>query len=67
MKQATQIQCGAGCCVANLDGECVFDSCKGALIQMPPCPVRDKELQRRYYDFMRSEFNHDFRENIAAK
>lgn len=67
VRSRTGNQCGAVCCVANLDGECVFDKCEGALIQMTPCPVRDKELRRKYYDFMRNEFNRDFCENITER
>lgn len=63
----TENKCGTACCVANLDGECVLDECGGALIQIPRCPIKDKELRRRYYNFMRNDFNRDFREKIAAK
>ena len=47
-------------CIANLDGECVFDRCKGELVQISPCRVKDKEARKKYYDCVRETFDKDF-------
>ena len=67
VRSRTESHCEEVCCIANLDGECVLDRCKGALIQMPPCPIKDKELRRRYYNFLRNDFNRDFGKNAMEK
>lgn len=56
------IKCEKFGCVANLNGECVNDECRGELIQMPPCPCTDREKRRKYYEFIRGTFDEDFLE-----
>lgn len=56
------IRCDKFGCVANLDGECVNDECRGELIQMPPCPCTDREKRRKYYEVIRGTFDEEFPE-----
>lgn len=52
-------------CIANLNGECVADKCDGALIQFPPCRIKDREARKKYYEAMRSLENQDFADEAA--
>ena len=49
-------------CVANLNGECVNDECRGELIQRPPCRISDKEKRKKWYNFYADIFKQDFPE-----
>lgn len=47
-------------CIANLNGECVNDECKGEIIQMPPNSCADMEIRRKFYEYFCETFDKDF-------
>ena len=49
-------------CVANLNGECVNNECRGELIQRPPCRISDKEKRKEWYNIHADTFRRDFPE-----
>ena len=55
-------KCDKFVCVANLNGECVNDECRGELIQRPPCRISDKEKRKEWYNFHADTFRRDFPE-----
>lgn len=56
------IKCEKLGCVANLNGECVSDECRGELIQRPPCRISDKEKRKEWYNIHADTFRRDFPE-----
>lgn len=54
------IKCEKYGCIANFDGECVLDECKGEIIQFPSCRAKDKEARRQFYEYTRDTFSRDF-------
>lgn len=60
--QTEMKKCDKFGCVANLNGECVNDECRGELIQRPPCRISDKEKRKKLYNFYADIFKQDFPE-----
>lgn len=56
------IRCEKLGCVANLNGECVSDECRGEIIQMPPCAKSDREMMKKWYNIKADTFNREFPE-----
>lgn len=54
------IKCDKIRCIGNLNGECVNDRCKGAIISIHLNHCNDKETRRKYYEAIRKTFNEDF-------
>ena len=48
--------------VANLNGECVNDECRGELIQMPPCAKSNREMMKKWYNMKADTFRREFPE-----
>ena len=55
-------KCDKFVCVANLNGECVNNECRGELIQRPPCRISDKEKRKEWYNIHADTFRRDFPE-----
>lgn len=49
-------------CIANLNGECCVDECKGKIRMLKPCQATAEQL-KRFYEVAVSLFEEDFKES----
>lgn len=56
------MKCGKENCLANLNGECAADECKGELVIFSAKPKEEVTVRKKLYEMTAAFFEEDFKQ-----